>query len=217
MTHQSGQLTMQAPSRRSLTASDRTLVALVHLVWSLVARLGLSPHTTFAAMYLTVAVILAVIAVVCALKRCSHLLLNSPILAPVGAPRPSSKDLVLRTFSSVNYAQKHAHEQLSTPHGAAPPHCAALRRATLRRTAPHTTPWCAAPRHAAPCRATQRALPEGWSAWGGGHLRNAQVVVLLPWKTVGTELDGEQTLGLRNQNMELLESHGDQNVVGEVG
>jgi hypothetical protein len=158
MTHQSGQLTMQAPSRRSLTASDRTLVALVHLVWSLVARLGLSPHTTFAAMYLTVAVILAVIAVVCALKRCSHLLLNSPILAPVGAPRPSSKDLVLRTFSSVNYAQKHAHEQLSTPHGAAPPHCAALRRATLRRTAPHTTPWCAAPRHAAPCRATHHAV-----------------------------------------------------------
>jgi hypothetical protein len=52
---------------------------------------------------------------------------------------------------------------------------------------------------------------------GGGHLRNAQVVVLLPWKTVGTELDGEQTLGLRNQNMELLESHGDRNVVGEVG
>jgi hypothetical protein len=158
MTHQSGQLTMQAPSRRSLTASDRTLVALVHLVWSLVARLGLSPHTTFAAMYLTVAVILAVIAVVCALKRSSHLLLNSPILAPVGAPRLSSKDLVLRTFSSVNYAQKHAHEQLSTPHGAAPPHCAALRRATLRRTAPHTTPWCAAPRHAAPCRATHHAV-----------------------------------------------------------
>ena len=165
MTHQSGQLTMQAPSRRSLTASDRTLVALAHLVWSLVARLGLSPHTTFAAMYLTVAVILAVIAVVCALKRCSHLLLNSPILAPVGAPRPSSKDLVLRTFSSVNYAQKHAHEQLSTPHGAAPPHCAALRRATLRRTAPHTTPWCAAPRHAAPHRAAPRRAARIHNLW----------------------------------------------------